>query len=51
MAIKIQDYANRLEETEDIHELVARIEEVCMQACEELRVELVKLHKQTNGKL
>lgn len=49
MAKNIQDYAKAQQETERIHGLVETLEHVCMQACNELRVELVKFKNAKNG--
>jgi PAS domain S-box-containing protein len=39
MAKKIQEYAMAQEQKEDIHDLVRQLEEICMQACNELEEE------------
>jgi hypothetical protein len=39
MAKKIQEYAIAQEQKEDIHDLVRQLEEICMQACNELEEE------------
>lgn len=49
MAKNIQDYAKAQQETERIHSLVETLENVCMQACNELRDELVKFKNAKNG--
>jgi hypothetical protein len=40
MAKKIQELATAPEKSKEIHELVLQLEEVCLQACTELREEL-----------
>jgi PAS domain S-box-containing protein len=45
MAKKIQEYAIAQEQTSDINHLVQEIENVCNQACDELREELIKIKK------
>ncbi len=40
MAKKIQEYATLREESDEIHELVAELENICTQACKELKNEL-----------
>ena len=39
MAKKIQDYASMQKQADGVHELVLRLESVCMQACRELAIE------------
>jgi PAS domain S-box-containing protein len=39
----IQEYSNSLNETVDIHDLVLQIDNVCAQACKELKLEYIKL--------
>jgi HPt (histidine-containing phosphotransfer) domain-containing protein len=48
MAKKIQDYAMGQQETESIHTWVTQLEIVCLQACKELRNELVMFKKDKN---
>jgi CheY-like chemotaxis protein len=43
MAKKIQEFASTQEQTDSISEMVLKIENVCMQACQELEVELLKI--------
>jgi len=40
MAKKVQEYANAQRQEDGMHDLVLRLEQVCMQACEELKIEL-----------
>jgi len=49
MARKVQEYASTQEQTEGIADLVTQIENVCMQACDELKVELNAFKNNTNG--
>jgi PAS domain S-box-containing protein len=42
MAKKVQDFAKLQLETEGIHDLVTQLEVVCNEACNELRLELIK---------
>jgi hypothetical protein len=39
MARKVQDYASSQQQTENISDMVLKIEEVCLQACGELEIE------------
>lgn len=43
MAKKIQDYATSAEQQDAIHEMVLKLDEVCTQACNELKEEYLKL--------
>ncbi|GGD80289.1 hypothetical protein GCM10011514_50420 [Emticicia aquatilis] len=43
MAKKIQEYANIQEQNESIAEMVDKLENVCVQACQELEEELLKI--------
>ncbi|CAH0997905.1 Aerobic respiration control sensor protein ArcB [Emticicia aquatica] len=43
MAKKIQEYANTQQQANEIQELVFKLENVCVQACEELEEELFKI--------
>jgi PAS domain S-box-containing protein len=43
MAKKIQDYASTKKQTEEIHEMVLKLEEVCNHACIQLTKEFTKL--------
>lgn len=43
MAKKIQEYASTQEQTDSISEMVLKLENVCVQACQELEEELLKL--------
>lgn len=36
MARKVQEYASTQQQTDDISEMVLKLEEICMQACSEL---------------
>lgn len=47
MAKKVHEYANTQFQTEAIHDLVLKLENVCMQACKELEVEY-NILKNTN---
>lgn len=49
MAKTIQTYANTQLETDVIHDLVAHLEIVCLQACNELKDELKKFKNEKNG--
>jgi HPt (histidine-containing phosphotransfer) domain-containing protein len=40
MARKVQDFANNQQQSKGIPEMVVQLENVCMQACEELKEEL-----------
>ncbi len=50
MTIQIKDFAHAKEQNSSITDLLAQIELVCLQACTELKHELGKLQKQSNGK-
>jgi predicted ribosome quality control (RQC) complex YloA/Tae2 family protein len=43
MAKQIQEYASKQQQTDSIAELVLQLENVCVQACEELEKELEKI--------
>ncbi len=43
MAKKIQDYATSSEQKDAIHDMVLKLDEVCTQACKELKEEYMKL--------
>lgn len=43
MAKKIQEYASTQQQTESIADMVMKIEKVCVQACQELEEELLKI--------
>ena len=43
MAKKIQEYANRQPFSDDISHMIIQVENVCMQACKELEIELNKI--------
>lgn len=43
MAKKIQAYATSSEQTDTIHDMVLTLDEVCTQACKELKEEYTKL--------
>ncbi len=45
IAKRIQEYAFTIEITEEIHKLVLELEDVCIQSCEELEIELNNLKK------
>jgi PAS domain S-box-containing protein len=45
IAQKIQEYARRLELSKDLDQLILNIENVCLQACIELKLELKNLNK------
>ena len=45
MAKKVQEYASIQKQSEEIPELVLQLENICTQACEELRVELNRIKK------
>ena len=42
MAKKVQDYAKNQQQSDDINEMVFELENICLQACEELEIELDK---------
>ena len=48
MAKKIQEYASQQEISGHVSEMVTELENVCLQACEELEVELYKLNDTSN---
>lgn len=43
MAKKIQEYASKQEQIDSISEMVLKLENVCVQVCQELEVELLKI--------
>jgi len=43
MAKKVQEYASTQKQTEGISEMVLQLEDICAQACDELRVELIRI--------
>ena len=45
MAKKVQEYARMQKQTEGISNLVSQIEEVCLQACDELKIEFDTIKK------
>jgi PAS domain S-box-containing protein len=45
MAKKVQEYANSQKQTEGISELVHELEQVCVEACKELEIEVLKIKK------
>ena len=45
LAKKIQEYADKLEMTAELNDLIAKLEKVCMQSCSELESELNNLNK------
>jgi PAS domain S-box-containing protein len=45
MAKKIQEFANTELEQEDIGDLIMQLEKECLQACEELKIELIRINK------
>ena len=47
MAKKVQEYASTQQQTDGIPDLVLKIEDVCMQACNELELEFNRI-KNTN---
>ena len=49
MTIQIKDFAHAKEQNSSITDLLSQIELVCLQACSELKHELSKLQKQSNG--
>ena len=49
MTIQVKDFAHAQEQNSNITELLTQIELICLQACTELKYELDKLQKQTNG--
>ncbi|MFN3490530.1 MAG: Hpt domain-containing protein, partial [Emticicia sp.] len=50
MAKKIQEYASTQQQTDSISEMVLKLENVCVQACEELEEELLKIRMTNDGK-
>lgn len=50
MAKKIQEYASTQQQTDSISEMVLKLENVCVQACQELEEELLKIRTTHNGK-
>ncbi len=44
IAKKIHEYASTQQETDDIHDLVLQLENICTQACKELEDELLKMN-------
>ena len=48
MAKEIQEYSKTTEDTEGIEEMVLQLEDVCEQACEELKIEFNTI-KNTNS--
>ena len=44
IALKIQEYARRLELSEDLDKLILNVENVCSQACIELELEMINLN-------
>ncbi|CAN5211623.1 hypothetical protein BH09BAC5_BH09BAC5_15690 [soil metagenome] len=49
MARKVHEYAKAQEQSSEINDMVLEIENVCMQACEELKEEIKNIKKSTNG--
>ena len=52
MANKIQEYASKQEQNDNISDMLLKLENVCMQVCQELEVELLKIrtkHKKTKS--
>ncbi|WKD86263.1 Aerobic respiration control sensor protein ArcB [Polaribacter huanghezhanensis] len=49
MAKKVQEYATREEQTEGVLAMVLKLEEVCLQACGELEIELNTIKNSKNG--
>ena len=45
LAKKIQEYAFTIELSKELNELILNLEKVCIQACEELEIELTNLNK------
>jgi HPt (histidine-containing phosphotransfer) domain-containing protein len=43
MANKIQEYASKKEQTDNISDMVLKLENVCVQACQELEAELLNI--------
>lgn len=50
MAKKIMLFATNQEEMENIHELVLKVEDVCTNACKELKEEIIRIKSTTNEK-
>ncbi|CAM4258823.1 ATP-binding protein [Flavobacterium terrigena] len=50
VAMKIQEFARRLELSKDLDKLILQLENVCTQACVELELELINLNEPTNEK-
>ncbi len=48
VAMKIQEFARRLELSKDLDKLILQLENVCTQACVELELELINLNKSTD---
>jgi len=48
VAMKIQEYARKLELSNDLNKLILNVENVCTQACVELEIELINLKKVTD---
>lgn len=48
VAMKIQEYARKLELSNDLNKLILNVENVCTQACIELEIELINLKKATD---
>ena len=45
MAKKVQEYASTQKSSEEIPDLVMQLENICSQACDELRIELNRIKK------
>jgi PAS domain S-box-containing protein len=50
VAVKIQEYARKLELSNDLDKLILNVENVCTQACIELELELINLNNPTDEK-
>ncbi len=50
MAKRVVDYAKMQEESVGIEELVLALEKVCLQACDELKIEILSIKKRMNEK-
>ena len=48
MARQVQEYASTQQQAEGISEMVLKLEEVCLQACDELKIELNTIKNNTN---
>lgn len=48
MARTVQDYANSQKQTNEINDMVLKLEKVCLQACQELQEEYQKIKNQHN---